>query len=354
MSETAWRSFHLFYHGDRDLALRRFVAPSVRDLWHERRIESFFFIRYSLGGPHLRIRVLPHASWADEVTESLEHAAAEFLAACPSTTPRREEEIRRENRGILASDPYEQDDAVYPDNSFLPFSVRFETERYGGTRLLPASLDFFALSSVQALRFLAEHAGQTAGSRLTQAFRVLARQGLGLAENGAELIGLFDDAVESWPQLKAIADRADQVYDQRRETFRGLLSAQLAALGGGPAGDDPGYPGWEVECSRRLAREIAAAPRAVRRRIGGSQMHMTANRLGLLNTDEVYLGRLLGRAARDLTVERLTEALAAASGAGHRGGSLHDLLSPAFHHLFQDRESSATFDGGLQACSKAS
>ena len=52
--------------------------------------------------------------------------------------------------------------------------------------------------------------------------------------------------------------------------------------------------------SRILSQSIRAADHATHQRIGGSQLHMTANRLGLSNTEEVYLGRILTLVAAKL------------------------------------------------------
>ncbi len=67
-----WRSYHLFYHGDRDLVLR--LWPTLAPLILSRIVDSFFFLRYSLGGPHIRIRLrleprLPFRSWTSAIPE---------------------------------------------------------------------------------------------------------------------------------------------------------------------------------------------------------------------------------------------------------------------------------------------
>lgn len=336
MNEPDWHSYHVFYHGDRDVVLRQLVTPVLETLWREAWIDSFFFIRYSLGGPHIRLRLLPRRGCGDAVAETLERAAASFFSACPSTAPRSEEEIRRESRAILANDPHEQDGGVYPDNTLLRSPLRFETERYGGPELLPVSLDFFALSSAQALAFLARHGGQPAPRRLAEVFRLLAGQALGLAGCPEELFDIFDYALRFSPHLAAIADRGDRVYEQRSETFCELLRAEIGAISA--VGDSPVPFGsaWGTECARRLAQETAAVSAEVRRRIYGSQIHMTANRLGLLNPDEVYLGRLLRRAARDLSAEPALRGLLAGRPAALRGAdaSLRDLLRPTLAALF--------------------
>jgi len=97
-----------------------------------------------------------------------------------------------------------------------------------------------------------------------------------------------------------------------------------------------------------LAREIAGANAASRERVGTSQMHMTANRLGLSNPEEVYLGRLLVRAARDLLENepgvrrQLSDLLATRKrGPAPPRQRLRDLLLPALAELGESAGGSA-------------
>ena len=87
-----------------------------------------------------------------------------FWKGTPSTKPLREEVIRNLSLSILASDPYENDASIYPDNSFQVVPFRPEIQRYGGPDRFRLSLDFFTLSSVAALEFLFRHVAQVGQS----------------------------------------------------------------------------------------------------------------------------------------------------------------------------------------------
>ncbi|HYU32689.1 MAG TPA: lantibiotic dehydratase C-terminal domain-containing protein [Thermoanaerobaculia bacterium] len=328
----SWNAYHLFYHGDRDLPLTGFVAPTFGTLWRQGAIESFFFIRYALGGPHLRLRFKTDPEQSATVSATLEEAAAEFLTRCPSPEPWSERKILRENQVLLARDSAESGGGgIYPDNSFLPFPARFEIERYGGPDLFPLSLDFFALSSVTALRFLVARQGEAPGRKLLGVFRLLARQAFGLADDADELFTLFEYARTFWPPLAGFAERGDQVFAARPEMYRQVLAAEAEQAIREPA--------FETEAARRLRRELASADPRARRRILLSQMHMTANRLGLLNPEEVYLGQLLARSARALAETDpvlwsfLCESLDRTAQAGE-GPRLAEILPAAFADLF--------------------
>jgi Lantibiotic biosynthesis dehydratase C-term len=289
-----WRAFHLFYHAGWEPAVHKLVRPVVSSLWHARRIDSFFFIRYALGGPHIRLRLHVSPGCVAAVEEEVRTAASSFFAKWPSTEPRDEQTIREINRTILANDPHEQEDAVYPDNYLMVAPFRPEVERYGGSELLPHSLDYFAVSSVKALRYCTRHAAATRARRLASAFRILARQLWSFAADTEEAFAVLTAFITS-RKLTPILPHGDRAYEERRDDFLSLLTAELKALSAPEEGRD-----LDDTASRRLSWEARQAAADTRCRIGTSQLHMTANRLGVTNAEEVYLGRILERATSDL------------------------------------------------------
>src|SRR4029077_5923659 len=124
-----------------------------------------------------RLRVIPGTR--ERALAALHRSAQRFLNVAPSTRSLVEEAIRKSNEHILASDPHELDDSVYPDNSFRLVPFRPEIERYGGPLLARASLDYFTLSNVTALEFLARHCNAPRSAQLAYAFRLLLQQALG-------------------------------------------------------------------------------------------------------------------------------------------------------------------------------
>lgn len=290
MEISDWGSYHFFYHGDRIRLLRDLVRPLLRSLLAADRIESFFFIHYRLGGPHVRLRLRwASGSRATGEAEVLQ-VAQDFFARFPSTATLPEETLRQQNRGILATDPSEEEDAVYPDNSCVMLPFRPETERYGGAALLGASLDFFALSSLLALRFAALHGGAPREQQLPKILRLLVRQAWGLARGDGELLRLLSYAPET-DRLASVVEKGERVFDRQRELFCGLVEAAL---------EETDLPDWDLQAARLLARDLQPVDETTRWRIAASQMHMTANRLGLTNLEEVYLGRIARRSAETL------------------------------------------------------
>ena len=295
----SWLSFHLFYHASRDLPLLELVEPLAGELWHDGLVRRFFFIRYELGGPHLRLRFQP----ADQegallATErKVEERVREFLERRPSRESVGEEKIRRRNKNILANDG-DAEDVLYPDNTLLAFPPIFEEERYGGPGLLPLSLDFFNLSSLAAFDFVARYRDEPRSRRLTGALRALLAQATGHAQAMDDLKRLVMYA-EIWSRGTAslFLDRADAAYAKQPDAYRQVVRRALEAVLDSPT-DEGGVP--LVAGAVGLSREVASASAEHRREIANSQLHMSANRMGLANAEEVYLGRILLDALEDL------------------------------------------------------
>lgn len=333
-SAVDWRSYHFFYRRDRDLLLVEFVRPVIAALLADRLIDRFFFIRYPEGGPHVRLRVrlaARRAGVAAMVEESLQATAARFLQRWPP-------------QPLPDTGPGEAAHGLrpHPDGVLLPFPFEPETERYGGAELLPHSMDFFAVSSVRVLELVAARGDETPGRRLAGALRLLLQQAVGFARDEAELWSLLSYRLPMAKGLEAaVHEFGDRRFEVLREDYRALFLREAEAVAAATHADPPAASGaWFVEAARRLSQAVRPAAPDARWQIGTSQMHMTANRLGVSINEEIYLGRILWRAARDLAEtdpaswRALVEALAAGRhAAARRPGGLGDLLEARFRRL---------------------
>lgn len=295
--EQGFISYHLYYHESLDLATTEFLGPTVAGLLRRGAVDRFFFIRYYLGGPHLRLRLRARPGREGEVRSAVESAAAELFTRRPSGRSLPEETIAKANEAILAADPGEGDASIYPDNSLRVLPYRPEVDRYGGPDLLEYSVSFFTVSSVAAVGYLARHAGRPRARRMAEAFRLLLRQALGYALDRKELTRLLGYGVESWGRsFPTIEEKAEAVFDRDAETLCELFryEADLLCTDGKPgtAGELDGSLALG-EAAAALAGLVGGRSRGLRQGIGGSHLHMTANRLGLRNAEEVYLSRLL-------------------------------------------------------------
>jgi hypothetical protein len=294
-----WLSGHLYYHEDPDRAVRGFVHPLAAALARDGSITGFFFIRHGLGGPHIRLRLRPVTGAGERMLDEMEHFARIFLAREPSTRSLEADAIRRSNSAILKADPHEVDDSVYPDNSFHVVPFRPEIERYGGPGRFRLSLDYFTLSSVAAIDFHVRLGGAARSVQLTQAYGLLLRQALGFTIGEDELTDLLRYGVDWLGQdLPKVVEKGDEVVRAQIGLFLQLLFSSLdeaRTLRARADASDLSPPDLLVAGAGRLSAAIGPAERGSRLRIGASQLHMTASRLGFTHAEEVYLSRLLTR-----------------------------------------------------------
>jgi thiopeptide-type bacteriocin biosynthesis protein len=309
---SEWLSFQLVDPtGNQDRLLTELVRPTVRSLWQEGKLASFFFLRHVLGGPHIRLRIRPAPGNRDGAREEVMKRAASYLDA-------------------------EREEVVLPDPSIHEISFEPEIERYGGPERIEPSLDFFALSSARALRLLDHRATVTAGEWLTIALRLEARYILGFADDRLDLESLLAEPrapLETGEEL--LLKRVDQAFAESGDRLVRLLRGEIDKLG--LAALSPLEDGG---VARSLRRELADADRATRTRIFSSQIHMTANRLGLVPGEEAYVSRILGRTFRRLeetdpaTWSDLADLLVCrAAREPSPARRLSDLLAPAFATL---------------------
>lgn len=303
--EQQWVSCHLYYHEDLNRVLTGFVQPVVLALLEAARIDAFFFVRYSLGGPHLRLRLRPLPGCKDEVLAAAQSFARGFLDRDPSTKSLDEEVVRGMTESILAFDPNETDNTIYPDNSLVIRPFHPEVQRYGGPQRLQVSLDFFVLSSVTVIEFLAQHSDAPRSAQLEYALRLLLHQAIGFAADGTELLNLLRYGMDSWHGgvPPRVLEKADRVLGLQREAFLQLFRSSLekvcSLLENGEIASTA--VDFLVLGAARLSAAISSADRPTRARIGGSQLHMTATRLGIGNAEEVYISRLLTSTLHELS-----------------------------------------------------
>jgi hypothetical protein len=334
---SRWVSYHLFYHASLDLLLLELVLPVLRELWSRNRLRRFFFIRYPMGGPHVRLRLFGGPEDREAAAEVLARQAADFFARRPSTTPEDENVIRERNQRLLQSNP-DEIDAVYPDNSFSELPFRPEVERYGGEALIERSLELFSLSSASTLALLESCASEERPRLLGAAMQVLLRQALGFAADGEELTRLVAYPIPDGGGPSLVTDRADKEFERQPESYVQLLSEEIeSSFTLGPPYEPEGF--LLTEASRRLKRHLEGVSAPVRWRILSSQLHMTANRLGLRNPEEVYFARILWRAAQEVSVSNpsLWQSLREAERKpGSSEAELADLIPQSLEELLRE------------------
>jgi hypothetical protein len=268
-----------------------------------------YFVRYNLGGPHIRLRwrLVDQSAEAAAVAALAEHAH-EFFARYPSTNAWSEYRVREANAALLGVDPLAQgeDDQVFPDNSWRAAPLGFEIERYGGPTCFQRSLDLFTLSSTSVLQALRTPGGVDAGELRLISLRLILHLAWGLVgnDNSCKDRDRFFELVRYAPTFMGeesyviCLKEADALFTRKRDQLRKLVQSEL--LGG--AG-----PGQLSVAAGQFSTALTGVDDYKRWYIAASHIHMTANRLGLNNAQEVYLSQILWRAVECFHEERPEE-----------------------------------------------
>lgn len=334
--EKRWLSCHLYYYQDRDQPLRDFVAPLIVSLIASNKIDAFFFVRYGLGGPHLRLRLRTLSGATEQIVEEVQRAAQHFLRTKPSSCFLDEQEIRRTNEYILSTDPHETDDSVYPDNTLVFAPFRPEIARFGGPSLLPFSLTFFTISSVVSLLFLSQHLNTPRSFRLAAVLQLLLHQALGFAADEVELRLLLSYGVDGWGHsAPRLLEKGDEIFASQATALLKLFTAAVGSLRSLLPSEVPTAeaPSFLAVAASRLSADIGKHDPLIRLRIGTSQLHLTATRLGLSNAEEVYISRLLCNTLQELLSARSDITSLLPLVITPTESSLADLLMPALASL---------------------
>jgi thiopeptide-type bacteriocin biosynthesis protein len=274
-----------------------------------------------------------------------------FLSAWPSTTILNLEVIRKATSALIAAVPDAQGDGVYLDNSLVSFPFEPESDRYGGETLIDHSLDFFVISSFAVLERIASQAGEATPRRLGFALRALLRMAWAFASCEEELSALLSyQFLGQGEVVPSLHERADRVFEAHRESYREQMARDLEnvseALARSPA-PEPTNETFLAVAARHLSSLCRGCKPETRRQVATSQLHMTANRLGLSPFEELYLGRILWRTTQDLasskpeTWQRLTRSLTVGpTGYNASSSSLAELVTSALNYLRQFNASS--------------
>lgn len=159
--DSEWISFHVFYAANANPFLATAVGPLIARLRSDALITKWFFIRYWIEGPHIRLRLLPTPGAADRVRSIAEESIAIFLEKRPALY-----EDDRDASGDLYKSMFLAEygepvwNETYGENGSMPFrannsvhEIEYEREftRYGGAAAIVLAESHFEFSSDEIL-----------------------------------------------------------------------------------------------------------------------------------------------------------------------------------------------------------
>jgi thiopeptide-type bacteriocin biosynthesis protein len=320
--ETAapWLAFHIFYAANSNPMLVEGVGPVIARLREQGLLARWFFIRYWMEGPHVRLRVLPkNRLVAAEVRAQVEEALDGFLRRRPALYEAdRDMSGELYKRMYLAEYSEEQWNAQYgadgempyrDNNRFYEFPYDREYDRYGGPAGMELSEWHFEKSSDIVLRSVAAtnvHVrtvllGQTAQLDMALCYAFL---------HDEPAVAQFLENYRHFWETSYQEPSTDQhaTFERSFTRMRPRLEERLARIRATVRDpDDTAATAlereWAAHCVelRDRATALTEAGRLSFRRgpvsdpavalpiLLSSFVHMTANRIGASILDEIYL-----------------------------------------------------------------
>jgi len=329
-----WIAMHVFYTSNPGPLLVECVAPLVRRLRRRGLVSRWFYIRYWLEGPHIRLRLLPAAARHEpEIRRLGEAAVDDFLRRRPAVyevDPELTGEMYR--RMFLAEYSEEQwrerygdadAMALQPNNSYRYIEYLPEHDRYGGPAGVELAEWHFEQSSEMALRLLESTNAHVRSVLFGLSCQLMAVMCLTFLPDAERAAAFLQGYTSYWESSYAEADSGRRdLYDKAYEAMASEFDERIGQVHAGVVGGRPealsGFvEDWAAHCAelRRRTLELlerrelifragpdtdervpATDPDLALRVLLSSHLHMTNNRLGVTITDEIYLTYVLARA----------------------------------------------------------
>jgi hypothetical protein len=311
-------SFYVFYSEPWENLLIESIFPLLKKLFDDDLISQYFFIRYWEKGPHIRLRLkskpeIKREQLSGIVLEKLNN----FILKNPSK--------------LFLSPEMEQQKTLesWHENNQI-FSVKYQPEvlRYGGIEAISlAELQFFASSRI-VLNELIENPGWTYDHALGAAIKLHLGFVFSIGMTIDLAIEFFRKNCRDWLPRPMKEEEGEVVRRKIMLQFENAYALQKKAilpyitgiwdeLEKNPIGN--GIPSWEnwlsinqeVHTNLQLLLKNGilkikdfelntSQPETAIWGILGDFVHMTNNRLGIMNRDEGFLGFMLSEALKDL------------------------------------------------------
>ncbi len=313
-----WSSVHLHYAEPWENFLSKGIAPFIEKIMCDQLAERFFFIRYWHRGPHIRLRIKSKRENSDELKKIISAYFVQFFKENPSDPlngVNNKEQIKKET-----------DISWLPNNSFhfIPYSP--EIERYGGEVAMLIAEKQFEASSKVILSIIKESEAWNYNKAMAKAIQLhLAfayATGMDLAEAALFYSKIFKiwlpkacTSTEAFDDNKGvILDAFHKNYEVQQETILPFFEKLWTAMKNQEKFEQNWLMEWisdtiqmrkeltNIQNENKFTRPKWYTPESVsevgilnqeRWSVYDSYIHMTNNRLGILNRDEGYLGYIM-------------------------------------------------------------
>ena len=332
-----WLSVHIFYSSNSDPMLTEAVAPLVRKLRELELISSYFFIRYWLSGPHIRLRLLlADGVSEDAVKQIVDQDFSAFLARRPALFEIDKQVLAPLYKGMYLAEYSEEKyaeefgaDGELPfldNNTFHYIDYEPEVDRYLGEQAMDLSERHFEVSSDLVIKLIEETNMHVRGIVMGHSVQLMLQTCYTFLGNDERVDTFLERYMDFWQT--SYAQNSQKLYpgfDRKYSHMAPKLLKRIAEVQNLNDGNE--HAGTETERNwiahmrdvrdqiRHLAatnslkmHEGAEGEDAALNILLSSYIHMTNNRLGVSILDEVYLSYLIRRALEKPEASELAEA----------------------------------------------
>ena len=267
-------SIHLFYE-DLNFLLRKVIFPFIELGKEGNLFQSYFFIRYSEGGTHIRLRLLTNET--EKLKAFTKHYFDQFFNQHPS--------IRTD-----------EEDRFYPNNSIQFIDYEPEIERYGGKEFIKIAEQHFYNSS-ETVRKLMTHFevwNNEMAIGVSLQVQIMFAHALGFSKEEAQQF--FEYYYKNWLFVFDEKTRKSDVFQSQFKILNHQSSIDFAnslwlSLEEDADFEEEFLTDWYLK-NQILAKQFELNYNQ-KKSIYESLLHMTNNRLGISNFDEVLLAFIL-------------------------------------------------------------
>lgn len=266
-----WNTWYLYYNGDADSLLKEIVHPSLQNIEEKLKKEvKFFFIRYFENGYHIRLRLL----LSDE-------ESSVFISVLKDQIS-----VYEKHHGV---------NLTLKEALYIP-----ETKRYGNADTILFAESQFDASSRLVLHNLVQNSSLTASERYLLALKTHFTffKGMGLSRIYSQQ--LCDQFIQSWLPLPYSKDAGEEeenrngvlsAFQQQFEAYQTLLYERVSEFWTALDTTTDPFILQFLKVNHEVWKEYTQSqlPENILNEALLSFIHMTNNRLGIINSEESYV-----------------------------------------------------------------
>lgn len=259
-----WLSVHLFY-SDLDQLLTKAVFPFVHQMKAQNAFSQYFFIRYSEGGKHVRLRM--KTTQLDFLKATVTHYFNTFFKNYPF------------QKAVIQ-------EQIYPNNSIQHIDYQPEWQRYGGQKGLLVAEQQFQLSSETVQAIMVADSDWSYESLIGVALQLHLVFMKAVGFDTIELKPFWCTYFKKWAVIVPENYHPTENHILQQTTTLDFIQDFWHDLNTIEAFEDEILQKWYNQNKKLIDLPFFQS-------FYDSYVHMTNNRLGISNIDELLIARLI-------------------------------------------------------------